>query len=180
MVSAPPTPRGASAAHMLDEIGFVVVEASSGLAALAIDRLPALKLLVTDHMMPEMDGAELVRRAQLIRPNLPFLIISGYANVEGIAPDLPRLTKPFKIHEHREALSQLALVESETVEDLGKSRLVTTEKPHDADAAVVLHGCRLQLLCQLDFLSSYLAPAASITKQVSRHSIPTIELCLDI
>lgn len=110
-----------SAAHMLDEIGFDVVEASSGLAALAaIDRLPDLKLLVTDHMMPGMDGAELVRRVRLIRPNLPCLIISGYAKVEGIAPDLPRLTKPFKIHELREALSQLALVESKTVKDLGK------------------------------------------------------------
>jgi len=96
----------ASAAHMLDELGFDVVEASSGEAALAaIDRVPDLKLLVTDHLMPGMDGVELVRRVKMSRPDLRCLIISGYADVEGIAPDLPRLTKPFKAEELREALA---------------------------------------------------------------------------
>ncbi|GGG22293.1 hypothetical protein GCM10010924_59790 [Rhizobium wenxiniae] len=95
-----------SAAHMLDEIGFEVVEASSGEAALAaVDRVPDLKLIVTDHLMPGMDGVELVRRVKLHRPTLPCLIISGYADVDGIAPDLPRLTKPFKVEELREALA---------------------------------------------------------------------------
>jgi PAS domain S-box-containing protein len=99
-----------SAAHMLDEIGFDVVEASSGEAALAaLDRVPDLKLIVTDHLMPGMDGVELARRVKLSRPNLPCLIISGYADVEGIAPDLPRLTKPFKVGELREALAALGL-----------------------------------------------------------------------
>jgi YesN/AraC family two-component response regulator len=55
-------------------------------------------------MMPGLDGVELVRRVQLLRPNLPCLIVSGYADVEGIAPDLPRLTKPFKVEDLREAL----------------------------------------------------------------------------
>jgi len=31
--------------------------------------------------------------------------MSGYADVDGIAPDLPRLTKPFKVEELREALA---------------------------------------------------------------------------
>lgn len=100
----------ASAAHMLDELGFNVVEASSGEAALAaLDRIPDLKLLVTDHLMQGMDGVELVREAKLGRPNLVCLIISGYADVEGIAPDLPRLTKPFKVEELREALAATGL-----------------------------------------------------------------------
>ncbi len=95
-----------SAAHMLDEIGFDVVEASSGDAALvALDRMSELRLLVTDHLMPGMDGVELVRRVKLDRPTLPCLIISGYADVDGIAPDLPRLAKPFKAEELREALA---------------------------------------------------------------------------
>ncbi len=95
-----------SAAHMLDELGFDVVEAPSAEAALvALDRMPDVKLLVTDHLMPGIDGVELARRVKLNRPNLPCLIISGYADVDGIAPDLPRLTKPFKIEELREALA---------------------------------------------------------------------------
>jgi len=94
-----------SAADMLEEIGFDVVEASNGEAALAsLDSIADLKLVVTDHLMPGLDGVELVRRVQLLRPNLPCLIISGYADVEGIAPDLPRLTKPFKVEDLREAL----------------------------------------------------------------------------
>lgn len=99
-----------SAAHMLDEFGFDVVEASSGEAALAaLDHVSDLKLLVTDHLMPGMDGAELARRVKLNRPDLPCLIISGYADVEGIAPDLPRLTKPFRGEEFREALVAIGL-----------------------------------------------------------------------
>jgi PAS domain S-box-containing protein len=94
-----------SAADMLEEIGFDVVEASNGEAALAsLDSIADLKLVVTDHLMPGLDGVELVRRVQLLRPNLPCLIVSGYADVEGIAPDLPRLTKPFKVDDLREAL----------------------------------------------------------------------------
>jgi len=94
-----------SAADMLEEIGFDVVEASNGEAALAsLDSIADLKLVVTDHLMPGLDGVELVRRVQLLRPNLPCLIVSGYADVEGIAPDLPRLTKPFKVEDLREAL----------------------------------------------------------------------------
>ena len=91
---------------VLDELGFNVVEASSGEAALAaLDRIPDLRLLVTDHLMPGMEGVELARQVKLSRPNLACLIISGYADVEGIAPDLPRLTKPFKAEELREGLA---------------------------------------------------------------------------
>ena len=47
-------------------------------------------VLATDHLMPGMSGADLACKARAIRPAL-----SGYADVDGIAPDLPRLTKPF-------------------------------------------------------------------------------------
>ena len=43
-----------------------------------------------------MNGAELAREARAINPGLPVLIVSGYAEVDGLAPDLPRLTKPFR------------------------------------------------------------------------------------
>jgi CheY-like chemotaxis protein len=52
-------------------------------------------LLVTDHLMPGMTGTELARRLRSEQPRLAVLIVSGYADAEGIAPDLPRLTKPF-------------------------------------------------------------------------------------
>ena len=53
-------------------------------------------LLVTDHLMPGMSGADLAREARALKPTLPVLIVSGYAEVDGLAPHLPRLTKPFR------------------------------------------------------------------------------------
>jgi CheY-like chemotaxis protein len=53
-------------------------------------------LLITDHLMPGMNGAELARAIRDKRPDLPVLIVSGYAEHAGLDPDLPRLTKPFR------------------------------------------------------------------------------------
>ncbi|MCC2981118.1 PAS domain S-box protein [Sphingomonas sp. IC4-52] len=95
-------------AHMLEEAGFTVIEAASGQAALvALGEQPDMAVLVTDHLMPGMDGTQLARRAKLIRSDLPCLIISGYADVEGIAPDLPRLAKPFRARELIDALNMI-------------------------------------------------------------------------
>ncbi len=87
----------ASTAAMLNDLGFSVVEASSAEHALNLldDGLVA-DLLVTDHLMPGMSGTQLARVFQLSSPGKHVLIISGYAEVEGVAPDLPRLTKPFR------------------------------------------------------------------------------------
>ena len=41
------------------------------------------------------------------RPALPVLVISGYADADGIAPDLPRLTKPFRQDELAAKISAL-------------------------------------------------------------------------
>jgi CheY-like chemotaxis protein len=46
--------------------------------------------------MPGVTGTELVRLVRQLIPSLPALIVSGYAAIEDIAPDLPRLTKPFR------------------------------------------------------------------------------------
>ncbi len=46
--------------------------------------------------MPGLSGTELVRELRVLRPNLRVLVVSGYAEVEGVAPDLPRLIKPFR------------------------------------------------------------------------------------
>ncbi len=87
----------ASTAHMLTELGYRVVEARTADEALELaEAEPTLDLLVTDYLMPGTNGADLARAIVLRRPGLPVLIISGYADADGIAPDLPRLTKPFR------------------------------------------------------------------------------------
>jgi PAS domain S-box-containing protein len=86
-----------SAADMLGEIGFEVVEAASAEEALRmIDAGLKFDALVTDHLMPGMSGVELAYIVRERRPEARILVVSGFAETEGIAPDLPRLSKPFR------------------------------------------------------------------------------------
>jgi CheY-like chemotaxis protein len=97
-----------STADMLHDLGYEVIEASSAEEALRVLKQgPAPDLIVTDHLMPGLSGAELAREVRATTPGLPILIVSGYAEVEGIAPDLPRLTKPFRNAELAERLATL-------------------------------------------------------------------------
>ena len=86
-----------STADILIDLGYAVVEAESGEEALRlIDDGLRFDLLLTDHLMPGMTGTDLARRVRDRQPDIPVLLISGYAEVEGVAADLPRLTKPFR------------------------------------------------------------------------------------
>jgi len=85
-------------ADMLEDIGYEVVQADSGAAALALLRGgQRVDLLVTDYLMPGMNGVELIRHARNIVPSILALIISGYSTIaEGPGAELPRLGKPFR------------------------------------------------------------------------------------
>lgn len=97
-----------STAEMLIELGHEVVEAGSAEEALRLLNGGLFPdLVVTDHLMPGMSGTELARRIQAERPNVKVLIVSGYAEAVGIAPDLPRLTKPFRNLELAASLDSL-------------------------------------------------------------------------
>lgn len=87
----------ASTADMLTDLGYDVVEAGSAeQALLLIERGLVPDLLVTDHLMPGKTGTDLAREVLERLPGTRTLIVSGYAEAEGIAPDLPRLVKPFR------------------------------------------------------------------------------------
>ncbi|HEX8556277.1 MAG TPA: PAS domain-containing protein [Sphingomonas sp.] len=102
-----------STADMLNDMGYEVIEAASGEEALRLfDQVNPPDLLVTDHLMPGMSGVELIREIRLLKADLPVLIVSGYAEVDGIAPDLPRLTKPFRNAELADRLSTLRPMET--------------------------------------------------------------------
>jgi PAS domain S-box-containing protein len=99
----------ASTADMLADLGYTVVEATSAEEALQlIERGLRPQLLVTDHLMPGMSGTDLVREVRRRLPSMGALIVSGYADVEKIAPDLPRLEKPFRRADLVERLSMLS------------------------------------------------------------------------
>jgi CheY-like chemotaxis protein len=97
-----------STADMLMDLGYEVAEASSAEEALRLlDGGLEPNLLVTDHLMPGMNGEELARHATSRNPGLPVLIVSGYAEAEGVAPGLARLTKPFRNAELASSLAGL-------------------------------------------------------------------------
>ncbi|MGP7796928.1 PAS domain S-box protein [Sphingomonas sp. CLY1604] len=100
-----------STADMLADLSYRVVEAGSAEEALRLLR-GGLEpdLLVTDHLMPGMSGAQLARELKASRPHLPVLIVSGYAEEEGIDADIPRLTKPFRNAELAASLSALSVL----------------------------------------------------------------------
>lgn len=86
-----------STADMLFDLGYAVIEAGSAEEALNILRTgEAIDIVVTDHLMPGMTGTELAEYVRTIQPGLPVLLISGYADPEGIDAERPRLTKPFR------------------------------------------------------------------------------------
>lgn len=97
-------------AQMLADLGYSVIEATSAQDALPHLQNPDITALITDHLMPGMTGTELAREAQARRPSLPVLIISGYADLEDVAPDLPRLMKPFLEAELGTSVSRLVAV----------------------------------------------------------------------
>ncbi len=99
----------ATTADMLADLGYIVVEADSAEAALRLlDSDTRIDLLVTDHLMPGMTGTELIRELRGRRRDMPALLISGYAENDGVSADLPRLTKPFRRAELAAALLDLA------------------------------------------------------------------------
>ncbi len=96
-----------STSDMLTDMGFEVIEVSSAEQALTLLDADGVDLVITDHLMPGMSGAELAREVRERSLDLPVLIVSGYAEIEGIAPHFPRLTKPFRQSELAEIISGL-------------------------------------------------------------------------
>ncbi len=84
-------------AAMVEDLGHEVFEAGSGRRALEVlaDN-PRIDLVMTDHAMPEMTGVELAERIATLRPDLPIILATGYAELPpGVTSELPRLAKPF-------------------------------------------------------------------------------------
>ena len=88
-------------AAMLEELGHTVIEASSGADALETFRQKAdIELVVTDHAMPKMTGSQLAEIVRRERPDVPVIMVTGYAELPpGADTSLPRLSKPFSSDE---------------------------------------------------------------------------------
>lgn len=86
----------------LEPLGYKVLIAASGQEALEICGMKKEKidLLLTDIVMPVINGRQLIKKLQSVRPNLQVLLMSGYPeDVVGpnnmLEPNLNFISKPF-------------------------------------------------------------------------------------
>ena len=86
-----------STADMVADLGHSAIEADSGDRALDILQSDAeIELLLTDYLMPRMNGVELAKAAQRIRPRLATILATGYAEILGSQESsLARINKPY-------------------------------------------------------------------------------------
>lgn len=86
-----------STTDMLTDLGHEIMETNSAAAALDVLRSgQAIDFMLTDFAMPGMNGAELAKAARDLRPNLPILLATGYAEMpKGVDIELARLGKPY-------------------------------------------------------------------------------------
>ena len=95
-------------AEMLRDLGHDVVEASGGSEALKrIDAGLAVDVVVTDYMMPGMNGGQVAARLAASHPELPLLLVTGYMGPTDDVLHLPRLSKPFGQQAIASALAEL-------------------------------------------------------------------------
>ena len=105
----------AVAERALTRHGYQVLAAENGEAALEIlAREPRIDLMISDVVMPTMDGPTTVREARKTHPDLPILFISGYAEEQlRKSIDLEKvafLAKPFSVQKLAEAARDALIV----------------------------------------------------------------------
>jgi DNA-binding NtrC family response regulator len=97
--------------RLLKKNGYVPLVAHDGEGALQMIRMGMPDLVVSDVRMPGMDGMELLRRSKQFAPDLPVLMITGYAGIDGAIQAvrqgaLDYLPKPFDVKELLEKIKR--------------------------------------------------------------------------
>jgi CheY-like chemotaxis protein len=112
LVDDHPEVRSTTAA-LLQDLGHAVVEAANGVDAL--DELERgtceFDLMISDYAMPNLSGTEFLRKARQVCPDVPALIITGYAEADAVTdrPDgVEILLKPFTPAKLEAALAQVS------------------------------------------------------------------------
>jgi two-component system cell cycle sensor histidine kinase/response regulator CckA len=95
----------------LRQEGHVVIEASDG--AIALEMLETLKfdLVITDFVMPKLNGVKLVEQLHAVQPRMPIIFITGYLSAvsdKTLLEDVAEiLTKPFQLKDLRSTIQRL-------------------------------------------------------------------------
>jgi two-component system, cell cycle response regulator CpdR len=103
-------------ARALERAGYAVTAVDRGTEALPLILADSFDLLLTDIVMPEMDGIELAQKAAEIAPEMRVMFITGFAAVTLRAgaqmPQARVLSKPFHLRDLVLEVDRLFEVES--------------------------------------------------------------------
>ncbi len=92
--------------------GYDVVSAGNAMEALKLHRSRPADVVITDLLMPEMDGNELIRRLRRTDPDLPIMLITGHTTFGDERESVTEgasvvLKKPIDLHELNERMRQM-------------------------------------------------------------------------
>ena len=103
-----------TAQAMLDRLGYAVIVAKDGVEALEIfiERQSEIRLIISDLSMPRMNGWETFDAVRRIRPDIPFILVSGFDEAKAMEDKYERqpqafLPKPFQFQLLKETLERV-------------------------------------------------------------------------
>ncbi|MCP1518537.1 CheY-like chemotaxis protein [Pseudomonas migulae] len=97
---------------VLEELEYEVLEADGCEQALEFlnDEDQYIDLMMTDVGLPVMDGRELATQARIVRPELPILFASGYAENIEVPTGMHVIGKPFSIDQLRDKVKGILAI----------------------------------------------------------------------
>ena len=118
-------------ATMLTEIGYRVLEAGSGGMALDMLRQEPVDLLLVDYAMPGMNGAETAAASRQLKPSLPILFITGYADLAALKTvgEDHIIQKPFRDEELRRKVGEAMAAAGRGADNVVTLPRAQTRKP---------------------------------------------------
>jgi len=96
----------------LSDLNISILTASSGEEALSIIEKQDLNLVISDIKMGNMDGITLLNKVKKVNPELPFLLVTAYANIKDAVSSLKLgaidyLEKPIDLNELKESVCDI-------------------------------------------------------------------------
>ena len=90
--------------RLLQKLEYIPFVAYNGEEALRIIDTNKIDVVVSDLVMPEMDGMELLKRVKSRKSDIPFVMITGHPTIETAVEAIKKgaydyLTKPFQVEE---------------------------------------------------------------------------------
>jgi putative two-component system response regulator len=117
--------------EMLTAAGYDVVAAATGCQALELFADETIGLVVTDIVMPDLSGLELLETMRMHRPNLPIVLVTGATTRHNLTEALTRgadglVAKPFTRYELEDAVGKAVQRAGRSERDLRERLLAPT------------------------------------------------------